>query len=145
MLCPKCHKDFDTRFCPNCGYSPEAEAGITPPPAPEPAPQDYVQPSQPQASYQPPPIIINNNIPQSNLPKNNRAVSPKKKWVAFFLCLFLGLFGIHRFYTGKVGTGFVILLLTFFSLVPISCIFVIIDLIMILMGSFTDKQRNFLV
>lgn len=142
MLCPKCHKDFDTRFCPNCGYSPEAEAGIAPPPAPEPPQQDYVQP---QASYQPPPIIINNNIPPTNFPKNNRAVSPKKKWIAFFICLFLGLFGIHRFYTGKVGTGCVILLLTFFGLVPISCIFVVIDLIMILVGSFTDKQRNFLV
>lgn len=27
------------------------------------------------------------------------------KWVAFFLCLFLGGFGAHRFYEGKIGTG----------------------------------------
>ena len=27
------------------------------------------------------------------------------KWVAFFLCLFLGYFGGHKFYEGKIGTG----------------------------------------
>lgn len=29
----------------------------------------------------------------------------KNKWVSFFLCLFLGGLGIHRFYEGKVFTG----------------------------------------
>lgn len=28
-----------------------------------------------------------------------------KKWIAFFLCLFLGLFGVHKFYEGKIGIG----------------------------------------
>jgi restriction system protein len=27
------------------------------------------------------------------------------KWVAFFLCLFLGFFGAHKFYEGRVGLG----------------------------------------
>lgn len=31
--------------------------------------------------------------------------SPKNKWVALALCVFLGFFGAHRFYVGKVGTG----------------------------------------
>ena len=26
----------------------------------------------------------------------------KSKWVSFFLCLFLGVLGIHKFYEGKV-------------------------------------------
>ena len=32
-------------------------------------------------------------------------VSPRSRWFAFVLCLFLGPLGIHRFYVGKVGTG----------------------------------------
>ena len=30
---------------------------------------------------------------------------PKNKWVSFFLCLFFGMIGAHKFYEGKVGTG----------------------------------------
>lgn len=29
----------------------------------------------------------------------------KNKWVAFFLCLFLGYLGAHKFYEGKAGMG----------------------------------------
>lgn len=29
----------------------------------------------------------------------------KNKWVSFFLCLFLGPLGIHKFYEGKVLLG----------------------------------------
>lgn len=31
--------------------------------------------------------------------------SNKNKWVTLALCVFLGFFGAHRFYVGKVGTG----------------------------------------
>ena len=37
------------------------------------------------------------------------SVNYKDKWVAFFLCLFLGVFGVHKFYEGKVGMGFLYL------------------------------------
>ncbi|MBQ9985327.1 MAG: TM2 domain-containing protein [Oscillospiraceae bacterium] len=30
---------------------------------------------------------------------------PKNKWAAFFLCLFVGLFGAHKFYEGKILLG----------------------------------------
>ncbi len=33
----------------------------------------------------------------------------KNKWVAFFLCLFLGVLGIHKFYEGKVIFGIIYL------------------------------------
>lgn len=29
----------------------------------------------------------------------------KNKWTALLLCFFLGCFGAHRFYEGKIGTG----------------------------------------
>jgi restriction system protein len=29
----------------------------------------------------------------------------KSKWVSFFLCLFLGVLGIHKFYEGRILLG----------------------------------------
>ena len=59
--------------------------------------------------------------------------------VALLLCLFVGFFGIHRFYVGKSGTGF----LQIITLGGLG-IWVLIDLIMIVMGKFTDKEGNFI-
>ena len=29
----------------------------------------------------------------------------KSKWVSFFLCLFVGVFGAHKFYEGRILLG----------------------------------------
>ena len=62
----------------------------------------------------------------------------EKEWlVTLLLCLFLGSIGAHRFYAGKIGTG-ILQLITFGG-----CgIWVLIDLIMIITGSFKDKDGN---
>jgi TM2 domain-containing membrane protein YozV len=65
-------------------------------------------------------------------------VSIKSRTVALLLCIFVGGLGIHRFYVGKVGTG-VIWLLTGGCL----GIGTLVDLIMIIVGSFTDKSGAF--
>ena len=62
-------------------------------------------------------------------------VSPKGFVPAILLCFFFGVFGVHRFYVGKVGTG-ILQLLTLGGL----GIWALIDFIMIVVGSFTDKQ-----
>ncbi len=64
----------------------------------------------------------------------------KRKWVAFTLCLFLGVLGVHRFYVGKAGTG--ILWLYSCGLFGIGWI---ADCISILKGSFQDKFGQSLV
>ena len=59
-----------------------------------------------------------------------------RSFVATLLvCLLLGGLGVHRFYVGKVGTGILML-------VTAGCagIWVLIDLIMIATGNFTDSE-----
>lgn len=63
----------------------------------------------------------------------------KSRLAAFLLCLFLGEFGIHRFYVGKIGTG--ILWLITFGFFGIGWI---ADLVFIILGGFRDKAGRFL-
>lgn len=62
-------------------------------------------------------------------------ISPSSRTVAAILAFFLGVLGVHRFYVGKVGTG-VAQILTVGGL----GIWTLIDFIMILVGSFKDKD-----
>lgn len=83
MFCRYCGGKIaaSAKFCTNCGR-------------PATAPQTYQQPVQQ-------PNVIINNVNAVAVPHGRE----KNKWVAFFLCLFLGFFGVHRFYEGKIGTG----------------------------------------
>lgn len=62
-------------------------------------------------------------------------VSPRSRLVALILCILLGVLGIHRFYVGKWGTG-ILMLITAGGF----GIWVIIDIILIAVGSFRDKE-----
>lgn len=63
--------------------------------------------------------------------------SDKQILPALLLCFFLGVFGAHRFYVGKVGTG----VLQFLTLGGLG-IWTLIDFIMIIVGSFRDRDGN---
>lgn len=65
------------------------------------------------------------------------AASGKNRSIALVLCLFLGCFGLHRFYVGKVGTGIVwVVTLGIFGFGSL------VDLVTILAGNFKDFEGN---
>ena len=64
-------------------------------------------------------------------------MTDKRILPAFLLCFFFGIFGFHRFYVGKIGTG-ILQILTLGGL----GIWTLIDFVMIIVGAFTDKMGN---
>ena len=89
---------FDAVLCTHCGRQVE----------------EFASANQPQ-------IVINNQNTNANVNTNTNVnananavvgigLRAKNKWVAFFLCLFLGFLGAHKFYEGKIGMGFLYLL-----------------------------------
>ena len=83
-------------------------------------------PQSPQQPVSQPQIVINNTNTNQNIAGLGIA-RQKNKWVSVLLCLFLGYFGGHKFYEGKIGMG--ILYLFTGGLFMIG---VIIDLIVLL-------------
>ena len=106
--------------------------------------------------------------------------SKKSRTVASILCFLLGFIGVHRFYTGKVGTGIIMFLWFLFLytiapvifgimflagtasamtgesggigaattglgamifIIPVSVLWWLIDLILILLGKFKDNKK----
>ena len=57
--------------------------------------------------------------------ENNENVSTKNRFTTLMLCWFLGFFGVHRLYAGKIGSGFlmaygsIVTTLTLLANVPI--------------------------
>jgi TM2 domain-containing membrane protein YozV len=61
-------------------------------------------------------------------------ISEKGFVPTLLLCFFFGVFGVHRFYVGKIATG-ILMLLTLGGI----GIWAMVDFIMIVIGSFKDK------
>lgn len=101
MFCQNCGASVRAnQFCPNCGT------------------QCIVAQAPVQPVAQPTVVVNNYNAPQgSSQPAQPvQPVRPpvswgrkKDKWVAFVLCFFFGGFGAHKFYEGRVLTGFIYL------------------------------------
>lgn len=124
MKCPNCGANYqpEQKFCAYCNSSLEDEHTSSSPNSNTIEHHHHYYTNSPEENVQTKYIYINQDI------------SPKKKWVAFFLCFFTGFLGIHRFYLGKIGTG--ILYLFTNGLFGVG---VIIDLIRIACGKQTDK------
>jgi len=75
----------------------------------------------------------------TDMTASSAGASDKSFVATLLLCFFLGAFGVHRFYVGKVGTG-LLMLITLGGL----GIWTLIDFVMIAIGSFTDKGGNFI-
>ena len=89
-FCKFCGKEIpqDAVICAYCGRQVEEIKQNTA--APGPAPN----------------IVINNANTNTNFAGGPAIYGhPKNKWVAFCLCLLLGLVGAHKFYEGKIGMG----------------------------------------
>ncbi len=113
--CSSCGRELgeESGFCPGCGTSLHQTAAVH-------APEAETAVPVPRMSEQ-------------------RGISRTEKLIlpAFLLCFFLGVFGAHRFYVGKVGTG-ILQLLTLGGL----GVWALIDMIMIIVGAFTDRDGN---
>ncbi len=67
---------------------------------------------------------------------DTQGVSDKSRLGALLFCIFLGFFGGHRFYVGKIGTG----ILTIVTIGGFFGVWPLVDVILILIGSFRDKE-----
>lgn len=123
MFCWNCGKEIEEKavVCTHCGVA--------------------VREERKEAVQQPVINVVNTNTnTNTNVINTGSSYVHKKKWTAFWLCLFLGMFGAHRFYVRKTGTG--ILWMCTGGLCYIGWI---ADLISILCGAFRDKAGQRLV
>ena len=111
--CPKCKKITFRKntFCPNCGFN--------------------LFSSKDNEIFSGKKDLCTSYI--------SHPVSHKSRTVITILCLILGIFGIHRFYAGKTGSG----ILYFFTL-GLFGIGWLVDLIYCLCGTFRDVWGGYI-
>ncbi len=108
LYCPQCGATMAPaqRYCSECGWDAEN---------PEVAPPGL---SAPPAS-----------------PRNLGPASDKNRLTALLLCILLGFLGVHRFYIGRPGTGFLWL-----ATLGVFAVGVIYDAVMLATGELLDGQ-----
>ena len=112
-VCQKCGRNYFTSFCPQCGIEGKTETAAATqqnivPPAyadnmPSSLPQMVAAQGTPLQQVYSADARYTEQYPYQTV--QTYAGKMKNKWIAFFLCLFLGEFGAHKFYEGKFGIG----------------------------------------
>ena len=98
-VCPECGAaQPKMKFCKHCGARIEEECVI--------CPKCGKQVEELKGAQ----VVINNSNQNVNTNVNGGHGKKCDKWVAFVLCLLLGLVGAHKFYEGKAGVGILYLL-----------------------------------
>ncbi len=110
VSCPNCgapiNDDIRKKYCKHCGEKIDKDCIICPKCGKQ--VEQLIDTSKN--------IVINNNNSSSSSASTTSSVvytkstrdyygKSKSKWVSLSLCLFLGFFGAHKFYEGKVGMG----------------------------------------
>ena len=118
-VCPNCGvsiKKQEVAFCSKCGKEIDKEAVICPL-CGVPTAQFHQQQQQTQMPPQPINVNVSNVNTNANINTNlNQNMiggmhgRPKNKWVSLVLCFFIGFFGAHKFYEGKIGMGILYIL-----------------------------------
>lgn len=105
-----------SKFCPNCGAQIDVRYNVCP----------NCQTAQPQQ---------NTNYGEQQQFEQQRPKDDSRWLTALLLCWFLGVFGVHRFYTGDTAIG-IIQLITLGG-----CgIWWLVDFIMILLNTYKDSN-----
>ena len=159
MFCKYCGKELPDNaiFCSKCGKQLAKESAKIP--EVKNTPPEVKNP-QPEVNDVPSATHVTNSLPKNQYTHYMPTESSKSRLAAALLAFFLGEFGAHRFYVGKTGSGFAQLILglsffialicaafdgielaAVFVIVGIAWIFwVFIDFVIILCGSFKDKD-----
>lgn len=106
--CPHCGAPTsttpqNTKFCKHCGEPIDKECLICPKCGKQ---VEEIKSKKDDAN-----IVINNTATANSraVVKNVGYGKPKNKWVSLLLCIFLGFFGAHKFYEGRILLGIVYL------------------------------------
>lgn len=135
--CLRCGRTYDTPFCPYCGYQNTTEDReeiehvdgevIDERYAYRDKRTGNTYYTQTQVTY------------YDNTSRAVGNVRPKNKMTAMLLCVFGGVIGLHRFYTGKIGTGLLYLFTGGFGGLGI-----LIDFLSMLGDNYRDANGNLL-
>lgn len=137
MFCPNCGKELTgtPNFCPYCGAGPLASTKVSN--------EDNAQTAVP--------VEPHDKAATTPTKPEEVDISPKSRLATSLLAWFLGTFGAHRFYLGKIGSAVGMLILSILGYATIAFaagfiflgavgIWALIDFIYAVSGNMRDKE-----